>query len=121
MSAQEDKARENRITMEIIVDAYDETESAMGWYYYLQDKLKFPFTARCKESIATSPLKKGEKVEVWDMASEDVCGHEMFVTVAWENRRLAVPLAQLAPVKADAKTKEAVEDWHYWVKRGYEF
>ncbi len=29
--------REDRIAFEIVVDAYDETERAMGWYYYLQD------------------------------------------------------------------------------------
>lgn len=42
---QEDKEREDRIIMEIVVDAYDETERAMGWYYYLEDKLRFPFSA----------------------------------------------------------------------------
>ena len=34
---------ENRIEMEIVVDAYDELERAMGWYYYLQDNLTMPF------------------------------------------------------------------------------
>ncbi len=28
---------ENRIEMQIIVDTYDESEAAMGWYCYLQD------------------------------------------------------------------------------------
>ncbi|MFZ1061286.1 MAG: calcium-binding protein [Candidatus Rokuibacteriota bacterium] len=53
--------------MEIVVDAYDEQERAMGWYYYLQDQLRFPFTATCiaKRSIS--------------------------------------------------------QDWHYWVKMGYQF
>lgn len=36
---------ENRIEMEIVVDAYDESERAMGWYYYLQDNLNVPFKA----------------------------------------------------------------------------
>jgi hypothetical protein len=27
---------ENRIEMEIVVDAYDESERAMGWYYFLR-------------------------------------------------------------------------------------
>ena len=40
-----DPDRERRITMEIVVDAYDTHERAMGWYYYLQDQLQFPFTA----------------------------------------------------------------------------
>ena len=34
--------RENRISEEIIVDAYGPEEQAMGWYYYLEDKIHFP-------------------------------------------------------------------------------
>jgi hypothetical protein len=34
---------------------------------------------------------------------------------------LAIPLAQLEGVDVDDQTKEAIEDWHYWVEQGYEF
>lgn len=55
------------------------------------------------------------------MASEDDCRNEMFVYIRWEKRRLAVPLSQLKSIAdADHQTKEALEDWRYWVKRGYE-
>src|SRR5215212_10023363 len=37
-----DEAREHRIDMEIVVDAYDEQERAMGWYYYLEGKIHLP-------------------------------------------------------------------------------
>jgi hypothetical protein len=40
-----DEEREQRITMEIVVDAYTPEEQAMGWYYSLEDRLRFPFTA----------------------------------------------------------------------------
>jgi hypothetical protein len=40
---------------------------------------------------------------------------------AWEDRSLAVPLAQLQVIKADKTTRQAVEDWHYWAEQGYEF
>ena len=56
------------------------------------------------------------------MAPEDECEHEMFVMMPWERRGLAVPLSQLeAASHVDEQTRQAVEDWHYWVKRGYEF
>jgi hypothetical protein len=42
-----DGEREQRITMEIVVDAYTPEEQAMGWYYSLEDRLRFPFVARC--------------------------------------------------------------------------
>jgi hypothetical protein len=118
----EDKAREHRITYEVVVDAYGPEEQAMGWYYYLQDKLATPFTATCIKKCATSPLKLKEKVEVLEMAPEEECEGEMFVMIEWEDDELAVPLAQLEPDSdADEDTKEAVKDWHYWLARGYMF
>ena len=114
--------REQRITMEIIVDAYDEQERAMGWYYYLQDHLRFPFTATCIAKRAISPLRVKDEVEVIGMPEEDECEHEMFVTIRWEKEGLAVPLSQQKPIAAtDNGTQQAVEDWHYWVKMGYQF
>src|SRR4051794_41970247 len=117
-----DEARERRITMEIVVDCYDEGERAMGWYYYLEDKLHTPFTARCIRERAISPLRVGDEVEVVGMAPEVECEREMFVETPWERKRtLAVPLAQLEVVRADEETRQAVEDWHYWVDMGYGF
>ena len=118
--AKKNVERENRIAEEIIVDAYGPEEQAMGWYYYLQDKLYFPFLARCIAERATSPLCKGDKVEIVRMAPEKECQHEMFVETRLERRTLAVPLSQLKLIKTvDENTKEAIEDWHYWVDQGY--
>ncbi len=119
---QEDDAREKRIMMEIVVDAYDEAERAMGWYYYLADELPFPFPAECIQSQPTSVLQVGEKLRVTGMPSTDECLHDMFVNVDWQGRELAVPLAQLKPTdEADEPTHQVVEDWHYWLARGYAF
>ena len=60
--------REQRIEMEIVVDAYGEEERAMGWYYYLEEKLKFPFAATCVTKRAVSPLQVGGKILVTGMA-----------------------------------------------------
>jgi hypothetical protein len=116
-----DPKREHRIEMEIVVDAYDEGERSLGWYYYLDDKLNFPFSASCICKRSISPLRVKDEVEVLKMADEDECEHEMFVVIRWEKDGLAVPLSQLKPFAVDAETKQAVEDWHYWVKQGYRF
>ncbi len=116
-----DEAREERIMMEAVVDAYGPDEQAMGWYYYLEGKLNFPFAAQCIAERRISPLNVGETVQVTGMAPEEECDHEMFVEVRWMDRSLAVPLAQLEPVEADEPTQEAAGDWQYWVARGYEF
>ena len=118
---EKDEDRENRILMEIVVDAYNEVERASGWYYYLEDTLSFPFMGKCITKRAISPLRVGDEVEVIGMAPEEECEKEMFVMVPWEREGLAVPLSQLEVIHADDQTQEAVGDWHYWVKRGYQF
>ena len=115
------KEREDRIAMEIVADAYDAEDRAMGWYYYLEECL-LPFTAKCVEKRQISPLEVGDEVKVSGMADIEECGHEMFVKIRWERHGLAVPLSQLKPIRSTSKeTKEAVEDWRYWVEMGYEF
>lgn len=115
------RAREKRIAHDIAVDCYTAEESALGWYYYLEGKLSFPFAARCLAARSVSPLKKGETAQVVALVHEDDCLAEMFVLIAFGGRRVGVPLAQLKPVKADRTTCEAVEDWHHWLARGYTF
>jgi hypothetical protein len=122
MPTPKNKDREHRIEMEIVVDCNGPEEAAMGWYYYLEEKLSFPFDARCSVKRPISPLNVGDSVEVSGMAPESECEHEMFVMIHWEKEGLAVPLAQLkAGKEADDSTREAVKDWLYWVKQGYEF
>ncbi|MBD2480546.1 MULTISPECIES: calcium-binding protein [Planktothrix] len=57
-SIEKDERREERITYAIIVDAYDEQEVAMGWYYYLNDNINFPLAAKSIRKV-----KKMEKIQ----------------------------------------------------------
>jgi len=118
-----DPEREERITMEVVVDCYDRHEVAMGWYYYLEGQLRFPFTATCLAQRAVSPLRVKDEVEVIGMPPEEECESEVFVMIRWDRAEgLAVPLVQLKPIRAtDAQTKEAVADWHYWRSMGHEY
>ena len=76
-------ARERRILQEIVADAHDEAEQAMGWFNYLEDRLQSPFTARCITKRAISPLRVGDEVDVIGMAPEAECAREMFVMIRW--------------------------------------
>ncbi|MEO1149120.1 MAG: calcium-binding protein [Cyanobacteria bacterium J06638_22] len=116
-----DPVREERITMEIVVDAYGPEEQAMGWYCYLQETMVFPFTGTCITKRRSSPIKVGKTVEVLDMAPAEECESEMFVEIKWDEDTLDVPLSQLEAPETDEETQEAIADWHYWVERGYEF
>ena len=102
-STQRDEEREERIIMEIVVDAYGPEEQAMGWYYYLEATLQFPFTAICTSQRRISPLKESTIVEVVGMAPEDECEREMFVEIEWDGDTLTIPLTQLDAPDADAE------------------
>ena len=115
------RIREERIQNEVIVDAYGPEQQALGWYYYLENKISFPFSARCIASKIVSPLRKGETVEVFRMAPEDACAGDMLVLIRWQRRNVAVPLSQLAALNAGESTLEAIADWHYWKAQGYCF
>jgi len=56
---------------------------ALGWYYYLENQLQFPFQARCIAANIVSPLSKGETVEVLRMAPEESCSTDMLVLIRW--------------------------------------
>ena len=109
-----DPIREDRIDNEAIVDAYGPEEQAMGWYYYLEDRICFPFQAKYLAAKTVSPLRKGEIVEVERLAAESACTHDMLVLIR-HGRQMAVPLSQLSPIGADESTDEAIGDWHYWL------
>ena len=116
-----DSKREDRIRNEVIVDTYNAEEQVMGWYYYLEGKLRFPFRAKCVISKVVSPLRKGEVGEVSRMAPENACSADMLALIRWQGRKVAVPLSQLVPLDAEESTIEAIGDWRYWVARGYRF
>ncbi len=117
-----DQEIEDRIAEEIVVDAYDEYERASGWYCYLGDHLKFPFTAKVISHQRTSPLKKGTTIEVTGIAPQEEFDARMRVTVCYDGSDLDVPLEQLAPADDENEDRSiAIEAWHYWVARGYQF
>jgi Calcium binding len=108
--------------IDIVVDCYNESERYSAWICYLEDKLEFPFRARCVATRKSSPLKSGEKVEIVSMLDED-CDEpsEIFVQARWQGRELGLPLAQLEGIGVSNQTAEAIADWHYWRAHGHSF
>jgi hypothetical protein len=105
-----DPVREERIHEEVIVDAYGPAEQAIGWYYYLEDKIRFPFQAKCIASKMISPLQRGESVEVRGMAPEDKCSGDMLVLIRWQRRTVAVPLShkRYRPGRSNARSNQGL-------------
>lgn len=111
-----DKARDQRIAEQILVDTYSDEEAVMAWRCYLEDMVKCPFVAICEKKLFVSPLEKGETVEVLKISPEDRIITDVFAIIKWQGHKLGVPLAQLKPIKAGLKTKQAVEDFKYYLK-----
>jgi hypothetical protein len=109
----EDPEREERISMEIVVDAYDEEERAMGWYHYLQDTLQFPFAATWTRSGKKSQVTARE-VEAVDMADADECLSDMQVEVLYNGEAFTARLSELEPTDPDPETQQAIGDWQYF-------
>jgi len=91
--------RENRIYNEIIVDCHDEEEQKMGWYYYMEEKLHFPFKATI--IIQKRDSGKTEKaVEVVQLSTNEEFGNDMLVGVCYDEHVFDVPLLSLKNIKA---------------------
>jgi hypothetical protein len=124
-SVESDENREHRIKTEIIVDAEDKEERAMGWYYYLDDNLNVPFIATLKKKSRKTATVEEKKVEVLGMAPDDECLKDMYVEVVEPNGKdedvFTAKLSDIVAIDADEETKEAIADWHYWLARGYKF
>ena len=107
---EKDEAREARLHNEIIVDAYGPEEQAMGWYYYLDERLPTPLRARCIAPRATSPLREGEEVTVTGMAPEDDCMHEMFVIIQWQHRTLGLTFKENVPDLRNSRVPDIIAE-----------
>jgi hypothetical protein len=117
----EERQREDRIANEILVDAYNQSERALSWYYYLERRLRFPFAARCTHLEEESPLRRHGIVQVIGLAKADRCTTQVLVKVVHGQRSIEVPLWQLDSMASDQETNDAVADWHYWVYRAYHY
>jgi hypothetical protein len=124
-SVERDENREHRINTEIIVDAEDKEDRAMGWYYYLDDTLNVPFLATLKKKSRKTSTVEEKTVEVLGMAPDDECLKDMYVEVVYPDGKdedvFTAKLGDLVVIDTDTDTKEAIADWHYWLARGYKF
>lgn|GEM_PF-4611999 len=76
-----DLEREERIFEEIIVDAHDEDEQRMGWYYYMDEKVRFPFKAEVVLE-KRSGEKIVQKVDVLKLTCEVDFGSDLTLSYA---------------------------------------
>jgi len=103
---------------EILVDCKGEGEQNMSWYYYAQDKLRFPFSAY----IELSKREGGKilkKVNVIGLSSDDTDfnrGFELEVEVELDDYIIEVPTAKLIDIEASETTIKTIKIWKYWIR-----
>lgn len=108
------------IGSEIVVDANDDDEVFMGWYYFMAESLEFPFQA-----IATIKKRNGTIEERTVEVVEDATNGDRFkcqayyVNVDYEGVLMKVEIADLKPINASAETLKAITVWKYWKEKAY--
>ena len=114
--------RKDRIEDEIIVDCYDEYEMAMGWFYYFEDNLNFPFKATVLKNSEISGLEEGDIVEVYEFinSSEDDVHIDNFVArvgIQKDEHIYDISLQFIRGIDCDEVTDNVIEDWRYWCEK----
>ena len=103
------------IDYEILVDCYDATEMSMGWYYYWQENLKFPFKVMALFINRDGSTEKNE-VKITGLDSDEEKFLDMDFDLEEENSGYLYPIAssKLSNIKAPCQTMEVLKIWDFW-------
>lgn len=110
-----DDEMQYKIDYEIIVDAYDEYEQSMGWFYFFDETLEFPFTA-------TATLKKrGGQVDVKSVKivglsskEDDFMNNDFNLDMEQGGYIHPIAYSALSHIQASDETLEAFHIWDYY-------
>lgn len=110
---------EQRIHDEIVVDAYGDEEVITSWYYYLEEALRFPFTAMVQTHRDGNTFIS-HQVKFVQMAPFFRCGYwQMWgvgVLSILHNVPLYFSLSDIQKIEPDPQRFEALTDWLYWIR-----
>ncbi|MCU0340538.1 MAG: calcium-binding protein [Spirosomaceae bacterium] len=104
--------------VQFTLDAYDDIEMSMGWYYTFDECLSFPFTA-------TAQLKKKDgsietkRVKIVGLHSKEKDFTEKDFQLEMEHGSYVMPIeySKLSKIEADEETMEMFEIWDFWVNK----
>lgn len=115
MAREHDKEREHRIHYEIIVDAYDDHEVAMGWYIHMNDNLKFPIKAKVKLRLRGGKTEeKTVKIVEVDPKSETSLTLRLGITEGKSDRVQYISPEDILSIQTTEENLEILNDWLYW-------
>lgn len=107
-----------KIDYEIIVDAYDEYEQSMGWFYFFEECLEFPFTALAQLKKRDGTLES-KRVKLTGMASkeEDFMNNDFNLEMEQGQYLRPVAYSALSDIRASEETREAFQIWDFYWRR----
>jgi hypothetical protein len=117
-TGERDAEREERIMDEAIVDAHDDEEVFVSWYYYLQDILEFPFQAYVRVENPKQ-VHMRTLVTVLEMSAMELCSIRSIWFVAQVKNSswyFNIPASDITEVQAGEETVQALADWKYWIR-----
>ena len=113
-----EEAIKYKIDYEIIVDCYDEYEVSMGWYYFMEETIKFPFRAKAKLKKRNGTIEQQE-IKVVGLASDEEGfmkkDFDFEIEVGEHISRIAY--SKLSNIKALPETIDAFMIWNYWISK----
>lgn len=113
----------HKIDDEIIVDCYDDYEVQMGWYYFFEEELEFPFEAeigiRTREGTTNVTT-----VDVLGIATEEGdVDHLQEVSLEVSPQKseliLEIGISKLSNVKGNQAVRDVFEIWNFWKSGKY--
>ena len=115
MTREHDEEREHRIHYEIIVDAYDEYEQAMGWYIHMNDNLAFPMEAKAQLRLRGGKIEeKTVKIVEVDPKSETSLTLRLGITEGKSDRAQYISPEDIVSINTSEENLEILNDWLYW-------
>ena len=107
-----------KIDYEIIVDCYDEYEVSMGWYYFMEETIEFPFRATAKLKKLNGSIEQKE-IEIIGLASDEegFIKNDFDLEIEAGEHVGTIAYSKLSSVKASPETMEAFTIWNHWVSK----
>ncbi len=111
---QKDPIRDHRIHDEIVVDAYDEYEQNMSWFYHFEENLEFPITAVVKLALkgGQSEEKKVKIIELQPNREDQPL--RLGIVEGKSERVQYISPEAIVRVETSDENLEILNDWLYW-------
>ncbi|MEM6700861.1 MAG: calcium-binding protein [Bacteroidota bacterium] len=112
----QDPTRDQRIHSEIVVDAYDEGEVNMSWFYYFEENLNLPFKVYIKTEFRNGSHGSAltEIVKIVSAPEEEIMLGGYFST---SNVMSKFKISDISKIIKGSNNLEILNDWLYYHRK----